>query len=104
MNLASGFLPGILLWGQNLLLCKLLLFLDQISGGGELKSLRGCPLVEESQCLDSTMSLLNSVNNRFSFKIRISHHIFKSFSARIIATNKRTHRNLKLAFDNLLIL
>ena len=41
MDLASGFLPGILFRGQNLLLCKPLLFSDQISGGGEQKSLKG---------------------------------------------------------------
>ena len=40
MDLASGFLPGILFRGQNLLLCKPLLFSDQISGG-EQKSLKG---------------------------------------------------------------
>ena len=32
-----GFLQGILFRGQNLLLCKVLLFLDQISGGGVSK-------------------------------------------------------------------
>ena len=41
MDLASGFLPGIRFRGQNLLLCKPLLFSDQISGGGEQKSLKG---------------------------------------------------------------
>ena len=35
--------------GQNLLLCKLLLFLDQISGGGEQKSLRGHPLWKKAR-------------------------------------------------------
>ena len=44
MDLASGFLPGILFRGQNLLLCKPLLFSDQISGGGEQKSLKGATL------------------------------------------------------------
>ena len=42
--------------GQNLLLCKLLLFLDQISGGGEQKSLEPrASSVEESQASDSLM-------------------------------------------------
>ena len=40
MDLASGFLPGILFRGQNLLLSKPLLFSDQISGGGKQKSLK----------------------------------------------------------------
>ena len=61
--------------GQNLLLCTLLLFLDQISGGGrERKSLGGTPPVEESQASDSIMRLSNSVNDRFSSNWRISHH------------------------------
>ena len=52
MDLASGFLPGILFRGQNLLLCKPLLFSDQISVGGEQKSLKGAtqPPVEEKPC------------------------------------------------------
>ena len=41
MDLASAFLLGILFRGQNLLLCKPLLFSDQISGRGEQKSLKG---------------------------------------------------------------
>ena len=45
--------------GQNLLLCKLLLFLDQFfflgGGGGESRSLSGAPPVEENQALDSIM-------------------------------------------------
>ena len=40
---------------------------------------KGAPPVEESQASDS-----DSVNNRFSSKMRISHNIYKSFSARII--------------------
>ena len=40
--------------GQNLLLCKLLLFLGQILGGSE-RNLRGAPPVEESQASDSIM-------------------------------------------------
>ena len=76
MDLASGFLPEF--FSENLLLCKLLLCLDQISGGG------GAPPVEESQASDSIMSLSNSGNNRFSSKMGISHHIYESFSARII--------------------
>ena len=56
MDLASGFLPGILFGGQNLLLCKPLLFSDQISGGGEQKSLKGAtPLWKRSQVSDSIM-------------------------------------------------
>ena len=35
IDLAFGFLPGILFRGQNLFFCKLLLFLDQnVLGGG----------------------------------------------------------------------
>ena len=49
-----GFLPGILSRWQNLLLCKLLLFMDQILGGGREVS-EGAPLVEESQASDSIM-------------------------------------------------
>ena len=45
IDLAFGFLPGILFRGQNLLLCKLLSFWDQISGGQN--SLRE-PSVDES--------------------------------------------------------
>ena len=45
IDLAFGILPGILFRGQNLLLCKLLLFSDQISGGGQ-KSLREPPVDE----------------------------------------------------------
>ena len=44
-----GFLPGILFRGQNLLLCKLLLFSDQISGGGgEAEVAEQAPHVEEN--------------------------------------------------------
>ena len=66
IDLAFGFLPGILFRGQNLLLCKLLLVLDQISGGGGgggQKSLRE-PNVGES----------DSMNNRISSEMKISHH------------------------------
>ena len=50
MDLASGFLPGILFRGQNLLLCKPLLFSDQLSGGEEQKSLKGAtPCGRESR-------------------------------------------------------
>ena len=49
MDLACGFLPGILFRGKNLLLCKLLLFSDQISGGGEQKSLREHPLWKKAR-------------------------------------------------------
>ena len=83
MDLASAFLPEF--FSENLLLCKLLLCLDQISGGGGgAKVSEETPPVEESQASDSIMSLSNSGNNRFSSKMGISHHIYESFSARII--------------------
>ena len=74
VDIAFGFLPGSLFRGQNLLLCKLLLFLDQISRGRESEVSEGAPPVEEGQASDSIMLLSNSVNNRFSTKMRISHH------------------------------
>ena len=53
VSVANGFsfwlFPGILFRGQNLLLWKLLLFPDQISGGGEQKSLKGHPLWKEAR-------------------------------------------------------
>ena len=82
MDLASAFLPEF--FSENLLLCKLLLCLDLISGGGGAKVSEETPPVEESQASDSIMSLSNSGNNRFSSKMGISHHIYESFSVRII--------------------
>ena len=61
----------------------------------------GAPPVEESQASDSIIRLLNSVTNRFPSEMRISHHIYKSFSA---SKNNRTQRNPRLAFDSPLIL
>ena len=56
VDLGFDFLPGILFREQNLLLCKLLLFLDQISGGGEgVEVSEGAPPVEESQASGSIM-------------------------------------------------
>ena len=45
----------ILFRAQNLLLCKNLLFLDQISGGGGLEVSEGVIPVEESQASESIM-------------------------------------------------
>ena len=80
MDLTSGLLPGIPFRGQNLLLCKFLLFSDQNFRRRGAKVSEGAP----RQASDSIKRLLNSVNNRFSSKMRISHNIYKSFSARII--------------------
>ena len=42
--------------------------------GQEVEVSEGAPPVEESQASDSIMRLSNSVNNRFSSKMRNSHH------------------------------
>ena len=49
------FSSRILFSWQNLLLCKDLLFLDQISGGEGAEVSEGAPPVEESQASDSIM-------------------------------------------------
>ena len=46
IDLAISFLPGIVFRGQNLLLCKLLLFSDQISGRGGAEVSEGAPVDE----------------------------------------------------------
>ena len=75
------------------------IILDQISEGREWNSLRGAPPVEESQASDSIMRLSNSVNNRFSSKMRISHNYLQ-----IIFSKNRTQINMKLTFDDPLTL
>ena len=66
MDLISGFLLGILLRGQNLLLCKFLLSFDHISGVGEQKSLREHPLWKKAT-VEETLSMTKVTN--FPYKV-----------------------------------
>ena len=79
MELTSGFLSEILFRGKMYCYANLFCFQTKFQEEGSKSLWRGQPPVEESQASDSIMWLLNSVNNIFSFKIRISHHIYKSF-------------------------